>query len=231
MQQLVEFNELQAQIQVLVTPIKDIRVACDAASTQATQTRKQVKEYEKLIEAKRKQLVAPLNHQVDQINDFVKQIKAPLIAAEAHLQEQLRSWERYLEQERMEAARLERAEQVKRQKEAEAKILAERQEAATLAMFAPENAEALKAKADAEAVRIEFETKKAHWDASKEIKANKVEGATKRWTHLIVDQSLIPREFLIPDERKIRAYYMDKIKNDENHDVPGVKVFQELSIR
>lgn len=136
----------------------------------------------------------------------------------------------------------------KQQAEAAEAARQAKEDAEALAMFAaPNESEAIKekaeleakeiaAKAEAEAARIqaeahmqaqktEFEAKQAHWDASKDIKANKVAGATRRWTFKITDESLLPKEYLIPNEKKIREAMYANVR-----DIPGVYFFQELSI-
>lgn len=62
-----------------------------------------------------------------------------------------------------------------------------------------------------------------------EAEIPKVEGMTTReeWTFEIIDESQIPREFLIPDEKKIRAY-VKAMK--ERAVIPGIKVFKSAII-
>lgn len=52
-----------------------------------------------------------------------------------------------------------------------------------------------------------------------------VKGVTKRWTFSIEDPALIPREYLIPDEAKIREEM-----NKGNRSIPGVKYEQKESL-
>lgn len=108
------------------------------------------------------------------------------------------------------------SEQIKAKAEQEAKEIAAKAEAETAR---------IQAEAHMQAQKTEFEAKQAHWDVSKDIKANKVIGATRRWTFEVLDESLLPREFLIADEKKIRT-----AMHAGAREIPGVRIFQELSI-
>ena len=73
-------------------------------------------------------------------------------------------------------------------------------------------------------------------DTPIETPAIKVEGPRKmegvsyvdRWTYEIQDVSQIPREFLIPDERKIRSY-VTNLKDRAK--IPGVRVYSDKTVR
>lgn len=53
-------------------------------------------------------------------------------------------------------------------------------------------------------------------------------GTSKKWTFAIYDESLIPVEFLMPDEKKIRGY-VNTMK--ENAKIPGVRIFEDVTLR
>lgn len=57
----------------------------------------------------------------------------------------------------------------------------------------------------------------------------KIEGISSRknWTFRIVNESLVPREYLVPDEKKIRGV-VKALK--EKAKIPGVEVFAEESV-
>lgn len=63
-----------------------------------------------------------------------------------------------------------------------------------------------------------------------EVAAPKVEGVSyyEHWTYEIEDESKIPREFLMIDEKKIRGY-VQSMKGDGN--IPGVKIYSEKKTR
>lgn len=52
-----------------------------------------------------------------------------------------------------------------------------------------------------------------------------VKGVTKRWTFSVIDPALVPREYLVVDEAKIRA-----AMNAGVRDIPGVKFEQTTSL-
>ena len=226
MNDLIKFNQLQADLTLFVTPIKDLKVSDRDTSSSASDALKDVKRWDKKLEEKRKELVSPLNDQVSRINEFVKTLKAPLALAEVHLKKELLAFELVLERERQEKLKVEAEERRKREEEARALIKAQQEEAETLAMFADKGeVEKLKAQAHAESQRIEFEAKKEHWDAVKEIKSDKVSGVRRTWTFEIIDESLVPVEFKSVDEKKIR-----KAMSNEVREIPGVRIYQETSI-
>lgn len=61
-------------------------------------------------------------------------------------------------------------------------------------------------------------------------RAEKQEGVSDvaKWTFSITNPELIPREFLSPDEKKIRAY-VNAMKKDAR--IPGVKIEEDISLR
>jgi len=245
--ELQKFDELQTQITLFVAPAKDVRVIDSETSTSASTIFRELTSWEKKVEEKRKSLVGPLNDQVKRINEYAKQVTAPLADAKAHITKELIAFEKILEAQRQEQLRIEREEQRKRdeearllilkqQEEAAAKIKAAQEEAEMDAMFSDDGesikraeaeAEAIKAKAEAEARRIEFEAKKEHWDAKKEIATNKVAGTRRTWTYKIIDISKVPPEYLVTsiDDKKVK-----KSISLEVREIPGLEIYQELTI-
>lgn len=226
MSDLAKFNQLQADLTVFVAPVKQIAVINKATSEQASSTLREVKSFERKVEELRKQLVGPLNEQVKRINEFAKTITAPLSDAERHIKAQLLEFERVLEKEREAERAKEAEERKKREAEALALIQEQAEEVKAIAESeSPEMAAALQAKAAADATRIAFEAKKAHWDASKDIAANKVDGVRRTWKFEVEEPGKVPVEFLSVDEKKIKAAVAYGVR-----DIPGVRIFQEASI-
>jgi regulator of protease activity HflC (stomatin/prohibitin superfamily) len=223
MSQLTAFNQLQADLTTFVAPVKALVVTDKASCEAAGSTLREVKHWERKVEEMRKKLVGPLNDEVKRINDYARLVSAPLGDAEGHLKKQLLAFERLLEAEREAERRKELEERVKREAEAREKIRLETEKAKTLAMFETDEAAAeIEAKAAAEAQRIEFEAKKAGWDASKEISANKVSGVRRVWRSEVVDPDLVPSQYLSVDEKKIKAAVASGIR-----EIPGVRIFQD----
>lgn len=223
MSQLTEFNQLQSDLTKFVAPVKEVSVIDRTSSEAATSTLREVKHWERKVEEMRKKLVGPLNDEVARINEYARMVKSPLLEAEIHLKQTLLAFERLLEAEREVERKKEAEERRKREAEAQALIKAEAEKAKTLAMFEnDETAAEIEAKARAEAQRIEFEAKKAGWDASKEIAANKVSGVRRVWKFEIDDHSKVPIQYLSPDEKKIKAAVSKGVR-----DIPGVRIFQD----
>ena len=230
--ELQKFDHLRKDILVLLAPIKNAVVNNEESKISATTTRKKMKEFLKEVKKTEDELCDPLKKRIDRIKAYTFTIKEPMATADKILENQLIEWERGLERERERLRAIERAEQRKREEAAAELIRQQKEEAETLALFAesPEVAAETLANAQVEATRINFEATKEHWDRSKEIKNVKVNGATRRWTHKVENPELVPDEFWIIDETKIRAYYLAKLKLLEPHEVNGVHIFQELSV-
>jgi hypothetical protein len=251
MLELQKFDELQTNLTVFVAPVKGMKVGNQEESANASKTFRELTSFEKKVEEKRKELVAPLNDQVKRINEYAKQIVAPLADAKTHLSKELLAFERVLEEQRMLALIAEREERRKRDEEValklaqaklevEEKLKAAKEEAEMAAMFsqddnaaieaakkAEEEAFLVKAQAEAEAKRVEFEAQKAHWDAKKEIASNKVDGTRRTWTFKILDLEKVPEEFKVTsvDEKKVKKFI-----SGGGRILEGIEIYQELSM-
>lgn len=239
MNELIQFDELKTKLAILVQPVLSLEIKNKEAQMTAQGMFREIKLYKNMIEDKRKVLIGPISLQIDKINEYAKTIKEPLLDAEKNLEAKLLEWNRVLEKEQADMRRIEREAQAKREAEAAALIKEKEEEAKTLSMF--ESCDQKKTEIEhgvaREKERIEFETKKAHWDVSKEIKENKVSGLTTRWTHEIADESLVPREFMTFDAKKARDFYMKEIAiakankvKDFKPKIPGLNIFQSQSI-
>lgn len=226
MNDLREFDHLKAEVSVFVGPTMTLAVKDPAQCGVAISTVKEVKEYTKKIEERRKALVKPYNEIVDRINAYAKEIRAPLEAAETHIKSELLSWERVLEKQRQEEAAKAAAEQKRLADEASAKAAADREAAEAVAMFSqPAVAELQKAVVEAESAREAQELQKAYASKVADISANKVSGVRKTWTFRVTDLEKVPVEYLSVNEKAIR----DSIR-DGRREIPGIEIFQETSI-
>ena len=249
---LQQFDALQTNIAQYVAPIKTVKVTSQDISESAAATLRELKRLEKKVEDQRVDLVRPHNDHVSKINEYAKQVKAPILDAMEHIRKEQLSFEKVLAEERRILAQKEREEREKREAEAQAQIKAQREEAEAkakalkeeaemeAAFASPDNAEeirknaeqeamAIEAQQRAEAERIEFEAKKAHWDASKEIKSHKVTGITRVWTFEVEDESLVPVEFKMINDKAIKAK-MSATKDKATLKIPGVRFFQDERI-
>lgn len=237
--ELTQFNELKSELDTLVKPTLSIKVTDFPSSASAIEAAKSVKALQKRIEAKRKELVGPLNDQVKRINDFVKDIMAPLDTAESHLKRQLTDFE--VEQEKLRDAERKAAEAERVKREA---ALAARQEEERAAMAeklaetsevedlfgadegvpdAAMEAAALEARQAEERARIAQQAKDREYD----IKSRGVANTRKIWKCDVEDLDLVPKEFLIVTLNQAAVIAAARAGVTK---IPGVKIWQETSI-
>jgi hypothetical protein len=225
MKELQVFDELKAEITLFVEPVLKVQVTDKTTQDKALITAKKIKEFEKAVEERRTELVGPLNEQVKKINAFAKQIIAPLKNGELHLKDQLIAWEKKLEVERIEAQK--RLDAEKRKREAELRAEEQRQ---------AEEQKALES-VFGEIDQFEVEQKRAEEDRKrflaqdeldkkeKQIANDRVKGTQKVWDFKIIDPLLVPREFLIVDEKMVRAAVKAGVRQ-----IAGIEIFEDTRI-
>lgn len=177
----------------------------DVDATEATNILGFIATAKKKLEEKRTFFVKPLNEQVKNINNLFKVYNQPLDNADSTLRRKVLAY---------------RQEQNRKRKEEE---------------------ERLRKLAEKEQQRIEKKAEKKGLpapppmvmpvvqSAPKTIRATLGSASTKTvWDFKITDESLIPREYLVVDEKKIRAVVKAGIRN-----IPGVAIFQneQLAVR
>ena len=208
-------------------------------------------------ESTRTQIVKPLNDHVKDINQKFKAITEPLDAEMAILKNKASAFQRQeeekrrVEQERLDAERKER-ERIAReaQEKAELEARERREEAERLAREAEESASgavdssieeaAEEAAAALDRARAEEEALAAS-QPEPEVAAPvldtgpvKVKGLSTRkvWTFKIVDESKVPREWMLIDESAIRKRMLQSISEDRescNLEIPGVEFVRDTS--
>lgn len=242
---LVQFDELRADIAKLVAPVSSVLVTDFQSSAVAIDAAKQIKEYLNLVEYKRKELVEPHNRVVKQINEYAKTIVEPLRAAADHVQNQLRAFEmeqekiRNEERKKAEAERQRLAAELFAKQETERQALYAQQEAAARAeaMFGaeeektPEQEDAdLRAEEEALAIKQQQEQAlaKAQAEAREyDIKRQGIKNARKTWKCELTDIKIVPKEFLITELNTAAVLAAARGGVTE---IPGVKLWQETSI-
>ncbi len=228
---LTVFDQLKADVTIFVAPCSDIVVTSQESSATALEVAKQVKTFMKKIESTRELLVAPHIAEQKRINAYAKQIVEPLTKAEGHLKKQLLAWEAELEKLRREEAKKLEAAKLKAEAEARAKLEAQQEEAATMAMFMDKKEVARNAiVAEAEMTREIVDINKNTATEMKTIEATKVSGVTRRWVFEVTDKSLVPAEFMIVDEVAVRKAMLAMVKEQNMKPIPGVRMFQEAGI-
>jgi len=202
---------------------------------------------EKQVDEEYKNLRAPIIEMEDRLRKFFSQPRTLLIQAKSFLKNAIGKFETdeadRVARELAEARRQEDAERRRLQAQA-----AERERVASAERLAAEAkarsmeqagnakaAEKMRAAADdlerlrvADAVRLRVAAELV--EAAPVVAAPIASGMarTTEWLFEIKDLALLPREFMVPDDKSIRAY----VKARKDHaTIPGVRIWSELSIR
>lgn len=230
MSNIEKFDHLKAEIKLRFGSMLDMVVVDKETMDAALLSGKEAKHYAKLVEEKRKELVKPLNDQVNAINEYAKQISEPLKTAEMHIKSQLVAHEQKLEAIRREEQK--RLEEERRRKEEELakKQQFDREQAEIARAFAPSDEDDKNLKrqelvAEAAANREQHQLQRQIRSDEKAIEANRVSGTRKVWKFAIEEAGLVPREFLVVDEQAVRRAVAAGVR-----EIPGVRIFEETSI-
>ncbi len=247
-QNLEIFHPLVQEIQKFVAPVFELQVTDDASMKMAQEAGKTIQGFLKKIEDRRKALVKPLDDQRDIIQAQSKEVKAPLEKAKALLSERLTKHGEEIERVRVEALRRQQEEDRLRQqreaeerervrRELEAKQLKEAEEAAAAAQamgLEEDHLEVLEKAHQQERMQTNMDlTREAVASQAqaeqemREIANMKVSGMQKPWVFKITDEKLVPREFLMVDEKKIREAIRMGARSKH---IPGVEIYQEAKV-
>ncbi len=204
----------------------------------------QVKKFQKSVEAQRTAITEPLNAALKSVNALFKAPKEWLEQAEVTLKTSMMAFQRDQERRRIEEqARLEEAARIERARLAEEAAAAEAK-AQTEAAALRQQAEQEKAAGNAEAAaRLESQadTRKEEGAITAQVLDQtsqlmsapistvvtpKVAGIStrKQWCFRITDAALVPREYLVIDEKKIGGV-VRALKDAAN--IPGVEAYEE----
>jgi hypothetical protein len=233
--EIQQFEELRTELTQLVAPTLAIKVSNTGTSATAIEAAKQVKTLQKRIEAKRKDLVGPLNDRVKLINEYAKSIMAPLEQAESHLKRELVSFE--LEQEKIRLEEMRKAEDERRRIEAELQAKHDAEQAALVddaqvadVFGADDNEPSVGARAldleiaqQEEIARARMAAKQREYDA----KSIGIKNARKTWKCEATDISKVPKEFLIITLNSAAVLAAARAGVTE---IAGVRLWQETSI-
>jgi hypothetical protein len=169
----------------------------------AVQTRKMAKELEEL----RKRIVTPYNTYLTQVNRFFKLYTDPLGQTETYLRRLLDGYRQFQENEalRITAEQEAQARKIQKQLEEEAKAAKEKdvhyEPAPVVAPVAPE---------------VQKVTRTSGGSTSQR----------KDWVFEVEDESLIDREFLMLNEKKLREHIKGGLRN-----TPGIRIYEEFTTR
>ena len=251
MNDLKVFDALSADITLFVAPTKNIRVTDPVSSQAAIEVARNIKGFISMVEGKRKELVGPLNAQVKAINDYCKQLTAPLNDADTHVRGQLnvfatqqevirRAEEARIEAERVAAERLAHEERARAEEELRMKQESEaEQHAEAASLFGSEGGDIEKANAEInEKQEREWAEKKAELDREAALRANafkqqqhdadqnQIKNTRATMKVRVLDVTLIPKEFLTitVNEKALLAVGKAGVK------IAGVEFYEEFAV-
>lgn len=238
--EVTEFNQLKSDISTLVMPTMTIKVTSPNSAQTAIHVVKQVKEYLKSVEKKRKDLVDPLNNEVKRINAYAKEIEQPLLKAEAYIKGQLVAFEQEQERIREAARKSAEAERLRLEAEHEAKEEAERQAflekqallAEAASVFGDDDDSVEHAAMEARAFEEEKAQERAVFQGQLSAKDSDIEeigikGAKKIWKCELLDIEIVPKEYQI---RTLNNQAVLAMARAGIVSIPGVRIWQETSI-
>lgn len=252
MTELKNFDSLAAEITLFVAPTAQITITDLRSADEAINAVKVIKQLSSELDRKRKELVAPLNNKVKEINAYAGTLGLPLERAEQSIKAKLAAFE--VEQEKKQAEARAKLEAEKRALEAEAER--KRQEALAAAqakleeqldtddevscMFGCTDEESEEAKAVAVAeVQRELAVADAQIEREKvsslidiqgkswELDQHRIKGARKAWKCELIDINQVPKEFLIITLNQNMVLASARAGNTN---IPGVRLYQETSI-
>lgn len=193
-----EVNYIELQAQMLV--VKD-----EKTLKEATEFLGKVAKAKKQLEERRQFFVKPLNEQIKRINELFKRMTLPLENAESIVKNAILKY-----REAVEKARREEEERLKKQWEKEQKKLEKKAQKEGIPLPPP-----------VPPPTLQPQEKTVETDTA-QVTARLV------WDFEIVDETKIPREFLMPNEKAIRAAIKAGVRN-----IPGIRIFQreELAVK
>lgn len=213
-------QEIESLIVKAVDEASHISVLTPSSVEMASISIKGFGKITKQLESIRTELVSPINERVKEINGFFKALQNRYTSQEDNLRTQLKSYEKRRQAEEARVKAEERAEA-----ERLAKIEAKRREEELKAM-AEIKGESTEGITVAPAIIPEETTKTSRLSDRNTV------GVTTRLEKLwrITDQSLIPREYFLLDEKKINAIRRAS-SAEETSSIPGIEFYTDIAIR
>lgn len=240
MKELKVFDALKSDIATFVGPIPKLRVTDFKSSSLAVDHGRTITGFLKEIEACRDELVRPRNEEVKRVNEYAREIKAPLESAKRHLDLEIGAFAaeqrrlKEIEDRRIEAER--RAEEARIEAEAQEKrdaIEAEAQELGSHPVFGNmdddqaaelERQRIIIDEEEAQAkMRAMTDAAQAKYDAGRQA----VKGVRMVWDCELIDINEVPVEFQIRELNKQAVLAMARAGQTN---IPGVRVFQKPSV-
>jgi hypothetical protein len=195
----------------LVARAQNVKIITATGYGEAAGWLKSIKGFLKAIEDARTRITKPLNDSLREVNAQAKEAARPFLESEAKIKRAMIAYSD--EQDRIRAAEQRRANEAAEKERLRLQEIADR----------------AAAKGQEGKAEIFAERAQAVVAPVAQRAAPKVEGVSipKVWQYEITDEDLIPREYLVVDEVKLRKVVM-ALKSQTN--IPGVRVFEQKRI-
>jgi len=194
---LTEWNALSIKAERIS---EAIAVDSDEEETMAIDSLADIKRFMKQIEDARKNQVDPFNKLVKRVNDIFRPIGDGLVKSESVIKDKVKQW-------RIKKEAIRQEEERKRQIEYQKQI-------------AEEQAKAKKEKREAEIVPPPPTIMQTNVRGTPSTASSR-----KVWKFEVLDETKIPREYLVLDESKIKAM----IKTG-TREIAGIKIYEDFEI-
>lgn len=194
----IEFQSFKDKIDAVAEKCKSIVINSQETLAAAKELAKDARTIEKLIEERRVEITKPLLDKKKEIDGVAKKLTANLNNALSDLRSQILRYEQ--EQERIRQEELRRIEEEKRRLEEELRQQQAEQQ--------PNMATVT------DLVKAQEEEKK--------IQSAKSNSISKVWTFEVVDKNLVPHEYMMVDETKVRQAIKLGIR-----EIPGILIYQK----
>lgn len=213
--ELAIFQPIKAEIIGLANKCNTLIVS-RATIDSAKSLVKDAQKIEKIIEDKRKEITAPLLEQQRGYKAFADNLVKELSDGIKGLREQIKNFEiaeekiRLEELRKIEEERARVAAEMRKAEEERAKLEAEAKANGTPLTDIPQVTMPV---SDVSELDLRMREKELEQSKSKALRTT--------WDYKIVDESLIPRQYMIPDEKKLRAAIKAGF-----HEIPGLEIFE-----
>lgn len=179
----------------------------------------QIKKHLKLAEEERVKITGPLNTSLRNTNDLFKRISDPLKKIQTIIESKMRTWTDS-ERKRLEAEQ-------KAKLEAEKKAFAEQAKAAKKEAIELGSEVAFEAATTLQKRADSIDTENVQVKQTLRLGQEGTVAERRVWKFKVVDETLIPREFLTIDEKKVNG--LKTQYGESGKTIPGIEFYQETS--
>jgi len=220
----VEAEKLVAETEVMATSYENYVVSSQENYADAGEVLKAIKTKAKSLDELRKSLTKPLDESKKRIMEFFKSPLDSLEQAEKTIKSAMISW--HQEQERIRLAEERRLAELQRKEAEELQKKVEAELAKAASLKTDKAKEAAQARAEEAQAKIEMVNS---YVPTVESKVEAVAGISKRtvWKFRVVNVNLVPREYMIPDEKFI-GKMVEASKGTKP--IAGIEIYSESII-